>query len=179
MSHCRPDAGGRLRDDQGDLRTGTARRLPAREARREAESRRASRPLEGETLTLTLFAVGHSSQPFERFVDALRGAGVARVADIRTVPRSRAVPWASREALEPALAAHRMDYVWLGRELGGLRRPRADSTNTAWGNASFRGYADYMETPEFERGLDALVALARERPTAMMCAEAAPRPGTC
>jgi uncharacterized protein (DUF488 family) len=89
------------------------------------------------------------------------------------VPRSRANPQFNRESLPDALAGEGIDYVHLPA-LGGLRRPRPDSPNTAWRNASFRGYADYMLTPEFEEGLGGLLALAREKRTAIMCAEALP-----
>ena len=92
------------------------------------------------------------------------------VADVRRFPASRRHPHFSRESLEPALAARSVDYCWLPA-LGGRRAPRADSANTGWRVAAFRGYADYMETPEFADALADLVELARSRRTAIMCAE--------
>ena len=103
----------------------------------------------------------------------LEAAGVRLVADVRTIPRSRTNPQFNRDALPSALAPHGIAYRHTP-ELGGLRKPRPDSTNTAWRNASFRGYADYMQTPEFEAPLDSLLDAARDTPTAVMCAEAVP-----
>jgi uncharacterized protein (DUF488 family) len=99
---------------------------------------------------------------------------VRTVVDIRTVPRSRRNPQFEQATLSATLAAAGLGYVHLP-ELGGLRHPRPDSPNTAWRNASFRGYADYMLTPGFEAGLARLVTLADEQgPVAIMCAEAVP-----
>jgi uncharacterized protein (DUF488 family) len=120
---------------------------------------------------LTIFTIGHSTRTLENFVELLRIHGVRQVADIRTVPRSRRYPQFEKEALARSLPARGLVYLHLP-DLGGLRRARPDSVNTAWQNASFRGYADYMATPAFARGLEALIALAREAPTAFMCAEA-------
>ena len=94
--------------------------------------------------------------------------------DIRSVPRSRRNPQFEQASLSPTLAAAGVEYVHLP-ELGGLRHPRRDSPNTGWRNASFRGYADYMLTEDFQAGLDKLLGLASERgPVAIMCAEAVP-----
>ncbi len=120
---------------------------------------------------MTIFTVGHSTRPLEEFVGLVAGHGVKQVADVRTVPKSRRHPQFSREALELSLPAHGLSYRHLAA-LGGLRRPRRDSTNTAWQNESFRGYADYMETQAFSAGLEMLLAFAEGRPTAIMCAEA-------
>ncbi len=103
----------------------------------------------------------------------LREHGVVRLVDVRTVPRSRRNPQFNREALPEPLAAAGIEYRQLPG-LGGLRRPRADSRNTGWRNESFRGFADYMDTPEFEESLAELLDLARERTAAIMCAEAVP-----
>ena len=103
----------------------------------------------------------------------LEAAGVRLLADVRTIPRSRTNPQFNRDALPSALEPHAIAYRHIP-ELGGLRKPRADSTNTAWRNASFRGYADYMETAEFEEALASLLDAARDTPTAVMCAEAVP-----
>jgi uncharacterized protein (DUF488 family) len=120
-----------------------------------------------------VFTVGHSTLAAERFVALLHAYGIRRLADIRTVPRSRHNPQFNADALASTLQAENIDYV-AASALGGLRRPRKDSPNTGWRNASFRGYADYMQTPEFEAGLDALIRMSREKRTAIMCAEAVP-----
>src|SRR5262249_38647880 len=101
----------------------------------------------------------------------LRAHDVVQLADVRTIPRSRRHPHFGREALQQSLAACGIAYRHLPA-LGGLRKPRRDSPNNAWRVEGFRGYADYMETPEFERALDDLVEWARRGPTAIMCAEA-------
>ena len=103
----------------------------------------------------------------------LKAHGVERLVDIRTVPRSRHNPQFSREALQEALRKGGIAYTHLAG-LGGLRHSRKDSINTAWRNASFRGYADYMQTEEFARSLDQLMALAAKESVAIMCAEAVP-----
>ena len=120
-----------------------------------------------------VFAIGHSTRPIEEFVALVRDAGVATVADVRTIPRSRANPQFEGPALARALAAAGIGYVHLPR-LGGLRHARRGSENAAWRNASFRGYADHMQTPEFEEGLCELRAVAQTGPVAIMCAEAVP-----
>ena len=122
---------------------------------------------------VVLWTIGHSNRPLEDLIAMLRGHGVALLVDVRTVPRSRHNPQFNRETLPAALAAAGISYRHMPG-LGGLRKPRPDSRNTGWRNLSFRGYADYLETPEFERSLDELLALAAERPTAVMCAEAVP-----
>jgi uncharacterized protein (DUF488 family) len=124
-------------------------------------------------VTLTVYTLGHSTRSAEELVSVLERYGIRRLVDVRTLPGSRKVPQFNKEALEPLLAGAGIDYVHL-KELGGLRKPRPDSENAGWRNESFRGYADYMRTPEFERALERLVALAGEEPTAIMCAEALP-----
>jgi len=128
---------------------------------------RASRP------ALTIFTIGHSVRPIEEFVDLLRGHGVEQVVDIRTIPKSRRNPQFNSDALAASLRAGGIGYAHI-KELGGLRHPRRDSINLGWRNASFRGYADYMQTPEFAAALDRAIALAKKKPTAFMCAEAVP-----
>jgi uncharacterized protein (DUF488 family) len=123
--------------------------------------------------TGTMFTVGHSTLPIERFLALLAAYGIEQLADVRTVPRSRRNPQFNADALRESLAAAGISYVPL-RELGGLRKPRADSPNSGWRNESFRGYADYMQTEEFGNGLERLLELAAERRTAIMCAEAVP-----
>ena len=121
-----------------------------------------------------LYTVGHSTRSLAEFAALLRAHGVRRVVDVRTVPRSRHNPQFNKDALGKALRARRIAYRHM-KALGGLRRARKDSTlNAGWRNASFRGYADYMLTAEFDAGLRALSKLAAERPTAVMCAEAVP-----
>jgi len=121
-------------------------------------------------MPVTVYTVGHSNRTLDALLGILRSHRIERVADVRTVPRSRHNPQFNAEALEISLPAAGLAYDRLPR-LGGLRRPRKDSRNLAWRNESFRGYADYMETPEFEKGIAELLALARDRRTAIMCAE--------
>ncbi len=120
-----------------------------------------------------ILTIGHSTRTLEEFLELLRAHGVTRLVDVRSMPRSRRNPQFNREALPEALAAAGLAYTHLPG-LGGLRRPRPDSVNTAWENESFRGYADYMQTPEFERNLEELMALDREKRVAIMCAESVP-----
>jgi uncharacterized protein (DUF488 family) len=121
----------------------------------------------------TVFTVGHSTLPAEDFLARLRAFGVTRLIDVRTIPRSRRNPQFNSDALRESLAAEGIEYEHLPA-LGGLRKPRADSPNTGWRNESFRGYADYMQTPPFARGLERLIELAHDQRTAIMCAEAVP-----
>lgn len=121
-----------------------------------------------------VFTIGHSTRPLADLVAALRAHGVRQLIDVRTVPRSRHNPQFNKDALGKALRNRRINYRHM-KSLGGLRRARADSTlNAGWRNASFRGFADYMQTAEFAAGLRALLAIAAKRPTAVMCAEAVP-----
>ncbi|MGD9599365.1 MAG: DUF488 family protein [Steroidobacteraceae bacterium] len=123
-----------------------------------------------------VFTVGHSTHPLAEFIALLHAYGIARLVDIRTVPRSRHNPQFNADALAVTLPGAGIGYVPM-QALGGLRRARKDSPNTGWRNASFRGYADYMQTPAFAAAVDALVALValgRERRVAIMCAEAVP-----
>jgi uncharacterized protein (DUF488 family) len=123
---------------------------------------------------MRLYTIGHSTRTRDELVDALRSVGVRLLVDIRTIPRSRHAPQFNRETLSRSLPRRGLRYVHLAA-LGGLRKPRPDSRNEGWRNASFRGFADYMETPEFTAGLRDLRARAREEgPAAIMCAEAVP-----
>jgi uncharacterized protein (DUF488 family) len=122
---------------------------------------------------LTIFTIGHSTRPLDEFIELLRTNGVKRVIDIRTIPRSRHNPQFNRETLGPALRKCGIAYVQV-KKLGGLRHARPGSKNLGWHNASFRGFADYMETPEFAAGVDRAIKLARVRPSVLMCAEAVP-----
>lgn len=122
---------------------------------------------------MTVSTIGHSTHPLGEFIEMLRANGVQRLVDVRTIPKSRHNPQYNQDALAAGLDRAGVVYVHLPG-LGGLRHPRKDSVNTGWRNASFRGYADYMQTPEFAQNLDRLIALASELPTAIMCAEAVP-----
>jgi uncharacterized protein (DUF488 family) len=126
-----------------------------------------------------IYTVGHSTHPFETFVELLRAHGITQLADIRTVPRSRRHPHFSADGLAVSLPAVGVEYRHFP-ELGGLRKPRRDSRNSAWKNEGFRGYADYMETPAFRAALEALIRFdgsaaptaGSASRTALMCAEA-------
>ncbi len=121
----------------------------------------------------TIFTVGHSTRTAEDFIALLKENGVTRLVDVRTVPRSARNPQFNRETLPATLVRAGIAYAHM-KDLGGLRRARKDSINTGWRNASFRGYADYMQTPEFASALDELIAFARNERVAIMCAEAVP-----
>jgi uncharacterized protein (DUF488 family) len=121
----------------------------------------------------TIFTIGHSTRPLEEFIALLKAHGVQRVIDIRSIPRSRHNPQFNRETLGPSLRKARIAYVYL-KKLGGLRHAKPDSMNFGWHNASFRGFADYMQTLEFEEGLERAMKLAATKPSALMCAEAVP-----
>ena len=120
-----------------------------------------------------VFTIGHSTRPIEEFISLLKAHGVTRVVDVRTVPRSRHNPQFNRDTLPGSLKAGGIGYTHLS-ELGGLRHTSPHSCNTGWRNASFRGYADYMQTPEFEAGIKHLLELAHKDRIAIMCAEAVP-----
>jgi uncharacterized protein (DUF488 family) len=120
-----------------------------------------------------MFSIGHSTRTIEDFIALLRTYGVRRVVDVRSIPRSRHNPQFDRAALAKALHNARIHYTHLAA-LGGLRHARADSANLGWHNASFRGFADYMQTPEFDGGLQRLIELGKREPCAVMCAEAVP-----
>lgn len=122
---------------------------------------------------LEVFTVGHSTRTWRVFLELLRAHGIKRVIDVRSIPRSRHNPQFNRETLAPKLRAAKIGYVHL-RKLGGLRHARRNSPNIGWRNASFRGFADYMQTAEFEAGLQRLTKLAKQKRSALMCAEALP-----
>lgn len=118
-----------------------------------------------------IYTIGHSTRTLEEFVALLREHGVTRLADIRRFPGSRRHPHFSGESMQQTLPQHRIEYVHF-EALGGRRRPLADSPNSGWESDQFRGYADHMGTPGFQRAVDQL--LAAEVRTAVMCAEAVP-----
>jgi len=120
-----------------------------------------------------IWTIGHSTRPIEEFIAMLTAHRVQKLVDVRTVPRSRHVPQFNKDALPKPLRAAGIHYLHMP-SLGGLRRPRPDSPNSGWRNAGFRGYADYMQTPEFEAALEELIRQARQQRIAIMCAEAVP-----
>jgi uncharacterized protein (DUF488 family) len=120
-----------------------------------------------------IFTVGHSTRSLDELVEILRAHGVERLVDVRTIPRSRHNPQFNRETLSKALHNRRLSYRHM-KALGGLRHAGPDSINTGWRNASFRGFADYMQTTPFKEALERFLKLAAEKPTALMCAEAVP-----
>lgn len=122
---------------------------------------------------LIIYTIGHSTRSLEEFVELLKAYSVGLVADVRTVPRSRHNPQFNKETLPTILKLADIRYIHLP-EIGGLRHPKRDSINLAWKNASFRGYADYMQTKDFTDALLKLIALARENCLAIMCSEALP-----
>jgi uncharacterized protein (DUF488 family) len=119
---------------------------------------------------VTLWTIGHSSRTLEEFLALLARYEIQAIADVRRFPGSRKQPWFGREPLEASLATSGYAYRWIPA-LGGRRRPKADSPNSAWRNESFRGYADHMASDEFARGLDELLELAARMRTSLMCAE--------
>lgn len=120
-----------------------------------------------------MLTIGHSTLPLEAFLGALRESGCKLLVDVRTIPRSRHNPQFAQENLPASLAAAGIGYLWM-KELGGLRRPLKDSVNGAWKNASFRAYADYMQTQEFAEAVERLLALPQTEQLCLMCAEAVP-----
>ena len=122
---------------------------------------------------LTVFTIGHSTRTLDEFVDLIDAYGVTLVVDVRSVPRSRHNPQFNKETLPDSLKLAGVKYVHMP-DIGGLRRAKSDSVNTAWKNKSFRGYADYMQTKEFTEQLLNLMLLAQENRVAIMCAEALP-----
>ena len=118
-----------------------------------------------------VWTIGHSTRTVEAFIALLHSQEIDRLADIRTIPQSRRHPHFGRDALASRLANEGIQYRHFP-DLGGLRKPRADSRNGAWRNASFRGYADHMQTPAFASAVDALLAFAGDGRLAAMCAEA-------
>ena len=118
-----------------------------------------------------LYTIGHSTRSIEDLLEALRAHGIKTLVDIRAFPMSRRLPQFNRESLEKTLADAGIRYVWM-KALGGYRKKiREDSPNLALRNASFRNYADYMLTSEFETAMMELIALSGEGPAAYMCAE--------
>lgn len=120
-----------------------------------------------------ILTVGHSTHPIEKFLELLAEHGVEQLIDVRTIPKSRRNPQYNSDALAGTLRDAQIRYQHMPG-LGGLRHPRKDSINSAWQNDSFRGYADYMQTPAFEASLHQLIDTAKLHRTVIMCAEAVP-----
>ncbi|MBK6880565.1 MAG: DUF488 domain-containing protein [Elusimicrobia bacterium] len=120
-----------------------------------------------------IFTLGHSTRSLDELVKILRAYGVRRLVDVRTIPRSRHNPQFNKETLGKFLRNRRINYRHM-KSLGGLRHARVDSVNQGFRNKSFRGYADYMQTPAFEAGIRKLLDLAAKKPTVIVCAEAVP-----
>jgi uncharacterized protein (DUF488 family) len=146
----------------------TSRKPPAPDA--QLSARQAEATTEGSPAILS---IGHSTRSFDEFFELLRAHGVTCVVDVRTIPRSRRNPQFNQETLANALEQRGVRYRAMPG-LGGLRRPLRDSLNTGWRNDSFRGYADYMQTPQFKRSLAELITAAQSERLAIMCAEAVP-----
>jgi uncharacterized protein (DUF488 family) len=120
-----------------------------------------------------LYTIGYSTRGVNEFISLLLARRIERIIDIRAIPQSRYCPQFSQTALKMSLRKAKIGYRHL-KDLGGLRHPVKDSVNTGWKNASFRGFADYMQTASFSRGIEKLEKLAREKKCAIMCAEAVP-----
>jgi uncharacterized protein (DUF488 family) len=118
----------------------------------------------------TVFTVGHGARSFEGFLSVLRSADIGRLVDVRTAPGSRKHPQFGRDALVASLGAEGIAYLWR-KELGGWRKPVPDSPHVAIRSPAFRGYADHMESGEFDAALSWLIATSRDVPSAIMCAE--------
>lgn len=120
-----------------------------------------------------LWTIGHSTRPIGEFLALLTAHGIQRLVDVRTIPRSRHNPQFNTDPLAKSLKEAGLAYLHMA-QLGGLRKAKKDSINSGWRNASFRGYADYMQTDEFWSALEDLMAESRDQRTIIMCAEAVP-----
>ena len=119
----------------------------------------------------SILTIGHSTHSADAFLRLLRAHEIRQIADVRLIPKSSRYPHFARERLAPLLESAGVGYQHFP-DLGGHRRPRPDSVNTAWRVEAFRGYADYMMTESFQKAVDALLAFADQGRTAAMCAEA-------
>jgi uncharacterized protein (DUF488 family) len=124
-------------------------------------------------LAEVIYTIGHSTHPIDEFIGILQAHGIRQLVDVRTIPRSRHNPQFNRENLPASLETVDIAYQHMPG-LGGLRHPQRDSINTGWRNAGFRGFADYMQTSEFQENLEKLMDLSSVAPTTIMCAEAVP-----
>jgi uncharacterized protein (DUF488 family) len=121
----------------------------------------------------TVFTIGHSTRSTEDFIELIKNHWITRVVDVRTIPRSWHNPQFNKNILPDALEKVGISYQHIAG-LGGLRHARKDSPNLGWRNASFRGFADYMQTPEFTDNLEALIKLSQKEIIVLMCAETVP-----
>lgn len=119
----------------------------------------------------TIYSIGHSTLSIEEFLKRLGAYKIKQIADVRRFPGSAKYPWFNKENFELLLAEHDINYSHI-ELLGGRRKADKDSSNTVWKNKSFQGYADYMENPEFLKGINILLKFSAGKPTAMMCSEA-------
>lgn len=120
-----------------------------------------------------LWTIGHSTRPFDAFTTILKAHRIQSLVDVRTIPRSRHNPQFNSDNFSTSLEHEGLLYEHMP-QLGGLRKAKKDSINMGWRNASFRGYADYMQTEQFSEALEELMAHGKNKKTAIMCAEAVP-----
>ncbi len=122
---------------------------------------------------LVVFTIGHSTRSLDELAELLKAHDIQEVVDIRTVPGSKHNPQFNKEELAGFLREHQIDYIHM-KSLGGLRKPKKDSINSGWRASSFRGFADYMQTPKFRSAIEALIEISRSKRITLMCAEAVP-----
>jgi uncharacterized protein (DUF488 family) len=120
-----------------------------------------------------IFTIGHSNRTTREFIELIEERKLKLLIDVRTIPKSRHNPQFGQSRLKASLRRHEIEYRHMSG-LGGLRKPRKDSPSGAWRNSAFRGFADYMQTEEFEENLDRLISLAKRKRLVLMCAEAVP-----
>lgn len=120
-----------------------------------------------------VYTIGHSTRPIDEFIQLIKTYGIEMVVDVRTIAGSHYNPQYNEELLNNSLSKHNITYMRM-KELGGLRHTTKMSINNAWKNSSFRGYADYMQTPEFAKNIKQLIKLAKEKQIVIMCAETVP-----
>lgn len=121
----------------------------------------------------SIYTCGHSTRTVDALIELLKAHGIESVLDIRTIPKSRHCPQFNQDKLKRSLQRAKIGYRHM-KQLGGFRHPLKDSLNIGWVNASFRGFADYMQTSEFQDGIEKLEKIARKKRCALLCAEAVP-----
>ncbi|MEM0074712.1 MAG: DUF488 domain-containing protein [Conexivisphaerales archaeon] len=122
---------------------------------------------------MKIYTIGHSDRKEEDFLSLLKAYRISLLVDIRTIPKSRHNPQFNLDTIAKLLASNDIKYIHM-KELGGLRKPKKDSVNKGWRNYSFRGFADYMQTTEFENAIQSVIELAKREKIALMCAEGNP-----
>jgi uncharacterized protein (DUF488 family) len=137
------------------------------------DSKVKTRPNRRKIRRARIFTIGHSNRSIHEFIEMLNAYKLRLLIDVRTIPKSRHNPQFGSGRLKRTLSKHGIEYVHMGG-LGGLRKPNKNSINSAWRNASFRGYADYMQTVEFREALQMLIGKSKRKRLVMMCAEAVP-----